>query len=67
MANPTCPKCKKEGQFYANAYPMVLMECIPCRVTWKSKSPVCPNCKKPNGFAVEGTCSTCYSEGSGKK
>jgi phage FluMu protein Com len=58
---PNCPKCNSVGEVVRNNKQFVKLECPKCDYLWSTISPNCPRCKKPNGFAVEGVCSSCYS------
>jgi hypothetical protein len=58
-----CPNCQTKGTVIEHKKMFVELECPSCKKTWQTLSPTCKNCKKPNGFASEGPCSKCYSEG----
>lgn len=62
MANPICPKCQTEGQVINKFQNTIVIECPICANNWKTESMICPKCNKPNGYAVDGLCTSCYGE-----
>lgn len=57
-----CPKCNAVGEVIKREKQFVTLDCPKCSRKWKTLSKICPKCIKPNGYAVEGVCSGCYSE-----
>lgn len=58
----TCPKCHTNGNVVQHKEKRVMIDCPRCFKSWFADSKICPSCEKPNGFAVEGLCSHCYSD-----
>ena len=56
-----CPKCNGDGFVVDKRKYNIKLECLDCREHWLDESRTCPKCKRPNGFAVPGLCSQCYS------
>lgn len=57
-----CKKCHFQGNVVRQKGVFIVLECPGCSQKWETLSASCKSCNKPNGFAVEGYCSTCYSE-----
>lgn len=58
-----CPKCGGENTFVSHKMRKeVKLVCTDCGRRWLTESKICPKCHRPNGFAVDGVCSQCYSE-----
>lgn len=57
----TCPRCNNNGNIIAHKKKVVKLKCPECEKLWFADSKICPQCKQPNGFAVDGMCSSCYS------
>jgi predicted RNA-binding Zn-ribbon protein involved in translation (DUF1610 family) len=57
----TCPRCSSTGNVIKHIKIAVKIKCPECEKQWYADSKICPRCNKPNGFAVEGVCSECYS------
>lgn len=57
-----CPKCGGNAYVIDKQKTQVKMECLDCKVTWKTDSKICPNCLRHNGYTVPGLCAQCYSE-----
>lgn len=57
----SCPRCSNNGIIIAHKKKIVKLKCFECEKLWFADSKICPQCNKPNGFAVDGVCSDCYS------
>lgn len=58
-----CPKCGSQNHFVRDKMRKeVKMLCLDCGHKWLTESKICPKCERPNGFAVDGLCSQCYSD-----
>jgi primosomal protein N' len=59
---PNCPKCQTKGNVIDHHKKFVKLECPKCNSKWTTLSKKCPECDKPNGYAVDGVCSSCYGK-----
>jgi hypothetical protein len=57
-----CPKCEMMGVVIGHRGKTVSLECPNDSSKWLTKSKICPDCEKPNGYAVDGVCSSCYGK-----